>query len=50
MQEVKKQKLDKIKKQLDLLTSDELNEISDYVEKFYTQCNQEHHQALFRKD
>lgn len=50
MQEAKKQKLDKIKKQLNLLTSDELNEISDYVEKSYIRCNQEHHQALFQKD
>lgn len=44
------QKIDKIREKLNLLTFDELNDVITYVEKFYTQCNQEHRQALSRKD
>lgn len=50
MKDVEKQRIDKIEEKLNLLTFDELKDVSAYVEKFYTQCNQEHHQALSRKD
>ena len=50
MKDVKKQRIDKIEEKLNLLTSEELNDVSAYVEKSYTQCNQEHRQALSRKD